>query len=340
MFRKRVFIYGLLCAILFMFCVSLISGCGGGGSNVAPTPPTPPAQPSPRPSPFPTPTPTPVPTPTPTPTPVPRDLSVYSVSIGIAAYLSSPLAYTALDATAFNNAFKSCPSWQGAKNVVLRDTEALKFKIEEYIQDAAARLKEDGLFVFYYSGHGTNLDGEGYFILLFNSVFITQDQLISATELQSYLEALPAGCKKLVVLDTCFSGSFIGKSMGFSDQGVLRSKFLKLDGSDSSFKGDIVNKSIETVPNLVAITSSTSGQESFESNELKSGVMTYYLLEGVGTGASLGPAKGLDNYVTGEEAYIYAKPKVLEYVFRLTEGAKLQSMQTQNNYPGLIIKDQ
>lgn len=286
------------------------------------------------PLPFPTPTPTPTPTPSPTDSPVVRDVDLYALIVGINyTGTASQLNYCVKDAQNFRDALISSPLWNNAVVITLTaNSDVTKSNIKKYMDDAAARLKTDGMFVFFYSGHGSNMGGTGY-IIPYDGL-TSLNFRIDENEMQTWLAAFPAGSKKFVAIDSCYSGLFIGKApLGATP------KFLKFEGSDDTYRGEFLQKAIDSVSNLVAVTACAGDEVSYETGQLLNGVMTYYLVDGIRPGTAIGPADvNGSGTITGQEAYNYAAP--LAQNFAVNSLHANQHMQMQDNYTsGLIIKD-
>ena len=94
--------------------------------------------------------------------------------------------------------------------VQLKDLSATKAAIISNIASTFSGADGNDISYFYFSGHG--IYGEG-----FSTSYIcptdfddTVNFAISVDELESYLSAMPG--RKVVILDSCFSGGFIGKN--------------------------------------------------------------------------------------------------------------------------------
>jgi uncharacterized caspase-like protein len=79
-------------------------------------------------------------------------------SIGNASYQDNPLKNSINDAEAMANALKDV-----GFDVILLENADLK-QIENAIDTFHHQLKAGGVGLFYYAGHGTQVDGENYLI--------------------------------------------------------------------------------------------------------------------------------------------------------------------------------
>lgn len=332
--------YNLSFIILILFVsAAILYGCGGGPSNASSTIPSSLTTPN-----YPKITPSPLPTEQTTPTPSPtssqsgeRDVSLYALIIGIAKYpYPNALNYSDTDGQNFYNSLKQSPLWSNAYAVTLYNSDATKANIQKYMENAASRLKENGMFVFFYSGHGTNAGGLGYIVPI--DGINTFSNRINENDMQNWLSAFPSTSKKYVAIDACYSGLFIDKSLYYKKYYGLTQKFVEVEGSSYNFKGDVISKSIAAIPNMVAVMASAGGEYSYETSDLKSGVMTYYLVQGFGAGASLGPADLNGNgEITAQECYTYATPRARDYMAGRNAN---QNMQMKDNYTsGLVMKN-
>lgn len=333
MIKNKKILFTTLLLVTFIITLALLYGCGGGGVNGPNIPPNLPIPAAPAMTPVPSATSTPEPSPTQSGA---RDISLYAVVVGISAYpWPNTLTYPAQDARNFYNALRQSPLWSGAFVATIYDNDATKANIKKYMDNAAARLREDGTFVFFYSGHGYNTGGMGYLVPVETQVV---SDMITEDEMQSWLGALPSASKKYVALDSCFSGLFIDKSFYYKKDYDIKPKFFNLKGSDDNFKGDFITKSISSIQNMVAVTGSAGSESSYETTELQSGVMTYYLVMGLGNGASIGDAS-VDGRktITAQDSYNYAAPLVSRWS---SSNGVSQHLQIRDNYTsGLVIKN-
>jgi len=274
------------------------------------------------------PTPTPTPTPSPTVTPTPGAY-VYAVFVGINDYpgSDSDLDYCVADATGMRSNFENSTMWSGASITTLTNSDATESAIGNAITYVKNNADSDDLFVFYFSGHGTNSVG--------NAALVTWDTTgnfayITDSELETLISGMP--CPTAIYLDSCYSGGMIGKKVQKTVKGdVLTGKvYTKAPGYDPKFKGGFLQgmKSVASLNNLVGISASSGTEISWESSSLQHGVFTYYTMEGLGTGSTIGPADtNSSGNISAEESYSYTSPKVQSY-----SGGD-QNPQMTDNYP-------
>jgi uncharacterized caspase-like protein len=189
-----------------------------------------------------------------------------------------------------------------------------------------AGAKEDDLFLFFFSGHGGQAgtgaesaggDSQNEWIYLYGSV---EPLNLAATfnddELVSALAAIPCR-RKVVILDSCNSGGFIGNALeadgtppSLAEGGQsLTSTLADAISLYANFDGSSAD-----IPPWEALVISASGEQesSYESpNQLgegpdyKHGVFTYFLLQ-----AEHNADHNRDGYITVTEAYYYVRNRI------------------------------
>ncbi|HZK12432.1 MAG TPA: hypothetical protein VFD10_08845, partial [Atribacterota bacterium] len=139
------------------------------------------------------------------------------------------------------------------------------------------------------------------------------DSAISVDELESALSAIPG--IKVVFLDSCYSGGFIGKSM---DETITSKEKLE------SFNDEVINifsraesKGLLTTNQYKVLTSCHYYQECWEIQPEEGGnpfgVFTMALCEGCGYSGNYPADSNLDTKVSLQEAYLYVKDWIFSY---------------------------
>ena len=195
----------------------------------------------------------------------------------------------------------------------LKDWQATKSSILQSISSTFSGADSNDISYFYFSGHGSRVENTSYVYPADMTSFI--NSAISVDELESALSAIPGN--KVVFLDSCYSGGFIGKSMGET----ITSK-EKLE----SFNEDIINifsqaqtKGLLTTNQYKVLTSCHYYQECWEIQPEEGGnpfgVFTMALCEGCGYSGNYPADSNLDTKVSLQEAYLYVKDWVFSYRF-------------------------
>lgn len=272
------------------------------------------------------------------PEPPATDKDVYAVLAGIEDYpgTSCDLNYCVDDVNDIKSSLQSSSSWSNAKIVTLTNSNATKENIKNAIQEASSSLKSNGLFVFFYSGHGSNSQdtGSGY-IVNYDGVstdgYGITSKMISETELEGYLNNLPSTIKKVILIDACHSGSFIDQRTYEAKTGKI--KFIPSENSTTIFYGKGIDKSLTSISNMVCITACAGSETCSETSSLQNGVFTYYVVQGLGSGSVIGPADTNSSAsISAEEIYNYTAPRAAQY----NSG---QNAKIKDNYSGdLLIK--
>ncbi len=205
---------------------------------------------------------------------------------------------------------------------------ASRNRLEADIAELKVLMDDDDRFLFYYSGHGASIadeagniepeaaqgNDEWLFLYPDNPDWNTQewlDQTINDDALGLIISELEAKIK-IVILDSCNSGGFIGTGPGVdgipSDytHGQATSAgagdvFRAFFSFPDSQKADILTSQ--------AIVMSAAGEteESWEDSSIGHGIFTYFLLKS--------PAEGdgnKDGWITITEAYDYCRKKIEE----------------------------
>ena len=292
------------------------------------------------PSSSPTPTPTVSPTITPTPTDTPYD-KVYALIIGINDYPGNDdLEFCVPDAQDLKSAFENCSAWNNAEITLLLDNQGDKTAIQNAISNIKNKATSKDLFIMTFSGHGTNLGSNGAICVWDNG----SEGYVTDVDLANWISGI--ACPFYFSNDSCQSGYFIGKNkLKFTKNGFRHNIRLRTTapGYDPNFKGSFnpaAYLGMENIDNIV-IAAAAGGEETADENEeLGHGLYTYYVLQGLGTGSNIGPADtNGDGAISGEEAFNYSRPKVVDYSYGDQNPVMADNYPTAANPTGnLVIK--
>lgn len=210
-------------------------------------------------------------------------------------------------------------------NDILKPTiNNFKPEIENEMIDLKNLSSNNTITIFYYSGHGAfrNLDTFSFLgddsyngaILVGNT--INSNNLITPSELYNMIEDFDG--KKLIILDSCYSGNIVQDT-----ENMLSFEELFASGLTALFdKKQIDNK------NIWYITAATDNKPSYEIDNISHGLFTYYFLEALGYDNYNDMAKDtssllVDNAITLNEIYSYLDERVDKKYQRTQKGASI-----------------
>jgi hypothetical protein len=283
----------------------------------------------------------------------------YAIVVGVGQFKEkgiNPLQFAVRDAESFYRflADSGKTSFPRENIIYLTNQQATRANIQNAFNRIKARAQEDDLVVFYMSSHGAPPDKNGAVNLVTYDTEVRPRERIWQTSLneqmlRDFTDGLKA--KRLVmILDTCYSNGayrqvpgFLppgGKSLGSDDkegygisqgQGkrVLGAKDLVLEDSPLPSGGvQSKNLNMDDGWGKVMIGASTGGQQSWESDQLRQSIFTYYFVDGL-----------RQNNGSVRNAFYYAQPRVSERV-RAEKGAEQnpQIMATTPNWDMKIAK--
>ena len=194
------------------------------------------------------------------------------------------------------------------------DWSATKSSILQGIASIFSEADYNDISYFYFSGHGIRVNNTSYLCPTEVSYYSPITTYISVDELESALSAIPG--TKVVFLDTCHSGGFIGKG---------KEKINISQEELGSFNDEIINvfsqaqsKGLLTTNQYKVLTACHYYQESMGIYPIVPGafdpygVFTIALCEGCGYSGSYPADTNLDTKVSLQEAYLYVKSYVEE----------------------------
>jgi len=192
----------------------------------------------------------------------------------------------------------------------LKDWQATKSNILQSISSAFSGADSNDISYFYFSGHGSSLGNISYICPADITSFA--DSAISVNELEAALSTIPG--TKVVFLDSCYSGGFIGKG-----EEEIKESREKLE----SFNDEVINvffqaqsKGLLTTNQYKVLTSCHYYQLCWEILPAEGdpfGVFTMALCEGCGYSGNYPADTNLDTRVSLQEAYFYVRDWVFSY---------------------------
>ncbi|KPA17554.1 membrane protein containing Peptidase C14, caspase catalytic domain protein [Candidatus Magnetomorum sp. HK-1] len=234
---------------------------------------------------------------------------LWGVVIGINRYASTkipPLKYARNDAESFASYLKNTMGMDSNHLIELYDEKAtlknIKSNLGTFLHKKANK-KEDTVYIFY-AGHGAPerddsnkyKDGIAKYILPFdaelNDLFSTALDMDTIAVIFKRIRAQ----RVFFIADSCYSGTSGGRSIvAFNDT-----------GNRANISSQFLQRIINSGKGRVVLASSEAGEVSQESDKLKHGFFTYYLLEGLTGKADVDQ----DQMVDVNEAYRYVSNKV------------------------------
>ncbi len=276
----------------------------------------------------------------------------YALVVGVGKFKSgiTPLQFAVRDATLFYRFLNEQAGFSKNNTYFLADQNATSSNILKYLTAIRNAAQEDDLVVVYMSSHGTPPDKfGGVYIVTYDTEVNPRERVwhtsVAESALKDFVENLKAR-RLVMVLDTCYSNGayraipgFLppgGKSLGIGDEnegyGVSKAQGKRLFGAkdivleDEPRKAASTGKSIESKESYgkVLISASSAGEKSWESDQLRNSVFTYYFVDGM---------KRYDGSV--KDAFDYSKPRTQQRV-QEEKGADItqtpQAMATNENW--------
>jgi uncharacterized caspase-like protein len=226
----------------------------------------------------------------------------FAVIVGIADYQAATLnlKWADDDALDFYDALRRGKNWETDKITLLTNSGATKEAIKGALASLSKRATADDQIVFYFSGRGTNGpdqppfdegDGLDEYLMPYDSDPASPARDINDDELEALFAALPTN-NVMIVLDTSFGAPGRTNPPG-KEKGFVRGRSTPrgLDG---------MNKELAR-PGYVFLTASLPGEAAYESNQLRKGVFSSFLSEGLRGAANPGR-----KFVTALQAFEYA----------------------------------
>jgi len=191
----------------------------------------------------------------------------------------------------------------------ITDWSATKSAILQGIANVFSEADYNDISYFYFSGHGIWENNTSYLCPTEANYYAPMSTYISVDELENALSAIPG--IKVVIIDACHSGGFIGKGKGE----------IKISKEElESFNDEIINvfsqaqsKGLLTTNQYKVLTACHYYQESMGIYPIVPGafdpygVFTIALCEGCGYYGSYPADTNLDTKVSLQEAYLYIK---------------------------------
>ena len=196
----------------------------------------------------------------------------------------------------------------------LKDWQATKLNILQGIASTFSEADYNDVSYFYFSGHGIRVNNTSYLCPAEASYYTPMSAYISVDELETALSAILG--IKVVFLDTCHSGGFIGK--GVEEIQISKEEL-------ESFNDEVINAFSQAQSKGLLATNEYKVLTACHYNQKcmgiypttpgdfdPFGVFTMALCEGCGYSGSYPADTNLDTKVSLQEAYLYVKSYVTE----------------------------
>lgn len=227
----------------------------------------------------------------------------YILSVGINQYKNPrmTLNYAKPDAESFSKTMsdKTAELFKKVELITLYDADATREKILGALTELTSKISQEDVFIFYYAGHGSMVDGKFYFIpteslRLYDATSLSKEA-IEAALLQDKFKNIKA-LKQLIIMDACQSG---GSVELLATRGAAEEKAIA---------------QLSRSAGIHVMASAGSEQFATEFTELGHGLFTYVLIKGL-QGEADGAPK--DGKVTIYELKSYIDDQVPEMTRKL-----------------------
>lgn len=223
---------------------------------------------------------------------------MFIVAVGINSYKNSNynLRYCISDAQAMVTILseKGKSIFRNIRLQTIFDEQATRAGIESALKRVEREARPEDVFIFYYSGHGAmDEDNMDFYFVLYDvtNIYgknILKEKGLSATYLRDMSQSIKA-TKQLIIIDSCQSGKLTDQFKGVSEEKAI-AQLAKSAG-------------------ITVISAAQSEQFALEYKEIKHGLFTYALLQGI-EGKADGSPK--DNRITVNELSAYIQAVVPE----------------------------
>jgi hypothetical protein len=268
-----------------------------------------------------------------------NEVAYRALCVGVGNYPGIDLDLSAppYDANKMMQVFNNCRF--GTSNTTfsminnLKDWQKTKSNILQSISSTFSGADSNDISYFYFSGHGSLLGGTSYICPADITSYV--DSAISVSELENALSSVPG--TKVVFLDSCHSGGFIGKGQEEVSASQEEIEF---------FNEDVVNifsqnqsKNLLTTNQYKVLTSCHYYQQCIELSPVTPGdfdpfgVFTMALCNGCGYNGNYPADINYDTQVSLQEAYLYVENFVNIYPY---DGI-VQDVQVFPNYSSFTI---
>lgn len=171
--------------------------------------------------------------------------------------------------------------------------KALRLTIIEQLTLLALNTEQEDLLLFFFSGHGTVIDGKSYLLPSDTRASFALDSAISLDRIKQILLEAKAS-RKVIILDACHMGVQLGN------------KFEKDPQSPKEFLSDVKGV-FDEIEGIAVLASSSQEEVSLEDPNKGHGAFTYFLLDALTNSET---DENHDAYISLTEVFNYVVKKV------------------------------
>lgn len=195
--------------------------------------------------------------------------------------------------------------------VSLKDLSATKTAIMNGIASGFSGADDNDVSYFYFSGHGSLVGSTSYICPTDTTSFV--DSAISVNELESALSSIPG--TKVVILDSCHSGGFIGKDKG--EITISKEELISFNDEIINLFSQAQSKGLLTTNQYKVLTSCHYDQSCWETSPHPEGnpygVFTRAFCNGCGYDDGVSHAdSNSDTKITLDELYEYIRDFIID----------------------------
>lgn len=198
----------------------------------------------------------------------------------------------------------------------LINEDATYQKIKESLKNWLGAVGENEVAVLYFSGHGAfqpDMNGDetdGFDEVLVPYDYSKAGKFIVDDEINEWLNGLTSE-KVVYIADSCHAGTSSKAVRSFTTQANTKSAGNALEDSigEDLMETEGVNVKGSSGKKIVSLEASKPNQNAIEDEELKQGVFTHFLMQGMKGEAD----KDGNGKISPEEVYDYSEQKVIQY---------------------------
>jgi len=154
---------------------------------------------------------------------------------------------------------------------VILKKDCTKRQIQEAVEEFAEKLNEENVGLFYYSGHGAQIQGENYLIPITHNMKRESDieyEAVSANRILKMMEQSET-LANIIILDACRNNPF-GKNFRMKNKNVLKQGLAEMRANGS-----------------IVVYATDAGSVASDNPGERNGLFTKYLLKNIPSGESL-----------------------------------------------------